>query len=113
MKINAFRTFFFFLITFSNYIITSSEKEKTRVEELAEIESFTFDLENSAPGPNSGGGTIKALNVGNFPALARLGISYNLVELMPCGINLPHVHPRGTELSMVKRLFLKLRCFIE
>ncbi|CAN0597135.1 unnamed protein product, partial [Laminaria digitata] len=34
-----------------------------------------------------------------LPALAGQGISMALVNLGPCAINLPHIHPRATEVS--------------
>jgi len=61
---------------------------------------FVFNLSTSVP-EVGGGGTIRRANGATFPALDGNGISYSLFDLKPCGINLPHVHPRATELLYV------------
>ena len=60
-----------------------------------------FDLLGSYPSSESAAGTIRPLDVTNFPSLAGQGLSYSLFNIEPCGINLPHVHPRATELLYV------------
>ncbi|KAH9319436.1 hypothetical protein KI387_021205, partial [Taxus chinensis] len=40
-------------------------------------------------------------NVENFPGINTLGISMNRVEFAPRGLNLPHIHPRATEIIFV------------
>ena len=62
---------------------------------------FVFDLLGSLPGSITSAGTIQSIDVGNLPSLAGQGLSYTLITLEPCGINLPHVHPRATELIYV------------
>jgi len=62
---------------------------------------FVFDLLGSVPGAMTSAGTIQTLDVGNLPSLAGQGLSYALINIEPCGINLPHVHPRATELLYV------------
>ena len=42
-----------------------------------------------------------AFNAAASPALFDTFISAVLVELNPCDINLPHTHPRATEVAMV------------
>ena len=75
----------------------------TAVEELSDFKSsdFVHDLGRDKPTSQSGNNTIKQLSVAQFPTLANMGISYTLFELQPCGINLPHLHPRATELLYV------------
>lgn len=67
--------------------------------------AFMFNLANVnvtyAPTVNGGGNTGATLGFGNSPAIAGLGISQARVKLWPCGWNLPHLHPRGTELLYV------------
>jgi hypothetical protein len=77
----------------------------TGVELLANLQDsdFVYDLGKSKPTQN-GNNTIRQLSVTQFPTLAYTGISYTLFELAPCGINLPHVHPRASELLYVKYL---------
>jgi hypothetical protein len=38
-----------------------------------------------------------------MPSLAYLGISFATIEFAPCGINIPHIHPRATEFIYVIR----------
>ena len=61
---------------------------------------FKFDLNNFSF-DDEAGGTIKPLDVNNMPALQGEGISYSLFNIEPCGVNLPHVHPRASELLYV------------
>ena len=62
---------------------------------------FAFDLGKLAASGGRTGGEIRSATVENFPALSGEGISYTLVNMDPCAINLPHVHPRATELLFV------------
>lgn len=64
-------------------------------------EDFVFDLNGTPSTSTGGGGKIRANSVDNFPALSGEGISYSLFDVEPCGVNLPHVHPRATELLYV------------
>ena len=61
---------------------------------------FVYDF-NKANATRSGNNSINQLSVSQFPTLERMGVSYTLFELAPCGINLPHVHPRAAELLYV------------
>ena len=56
---------------------------------------------NKANATKSGNNSINQISVLQFPTLDRMGVAYTLFELAPCGINLPHVHPRATELLYV------------
>jgi oxalate decarboxylase/phosphoglucose isomerase-like protein (cupin superfamily) len=59
------------------------------------------------------GGNLTRWNIGNNPALWGQGVSQSLVTFNPCGINLPHVHPRGLEFIHVLRGTLVLSLFEE
>ena len=61
---------------------------------------FVFTMDNLKATENAGG-TIQPIDLSNFPALKNEGVSYSLFNIEPCGINLPHVHPRATELLYV------------
>ena len=76
----------------------------TGVDLLADLKSsdFVYDLLKQN-GTKDGNNTIRQLSVSQFPTLAYMGISYTLFELAPCGINLPHIHPRATELLYVRK----------
>ncbi|CAM6049893.1 unnamed protein product [Sphagnum compactum] len=47
------------------------------------------------------GGTRAAVTTDVFPALTGEGISSVRFVLVPCGVNVPHTHPRATELLNV------------
>ncbi|KAG6546558.1 hypothetical protein Mapa_012107 [Marchantia paleacea] len=40
---------------------------------------------------------VTAANVNGFPALSGLGVSNALLSYPPGSVNVPHIHPRGTE----------------
>jgi len=62
---------------------------------------FVFDISASRPTSTGTGGIGQACAVDNLPPLAGLGVSFVIFHIDPCAINLPHVHPRGTELFFV------------
>ena len=84
---------------------TMSWSYKTTVQLISNYtdKDFVHDLGKATP-TQAGNNTIRQLSVSQFPALAQMGISYSLFELAPCGINLPHIHPRAAELLYVKYL---------
>ena len=47
------------------------------------------------------GGTANRADINEMPILKGLGVSSIIFHMGPCAINLPHVHPRGTELFHV------------
>ena len=54
-------------------------------------------LHSVQPALNNAAGEVFAMDVSANPVLATLpgdGISMNLGQLKPCGVLLPHVHPR-------------------
>ncbi|CAM9169943.1 unnamed protein product, partial [Heterosigma akashiwo] len=61
---------------------------------------FTFDLLGKTP-TVGGGGIKQGLDVRDLPSLHGEGVALTLFTLDPCGINLPHVHPRATEILYV------------
>jgi oxalate decarboxylase/phosphoglucose isomerase-like protein (cupin superfamily) len=66
-----------------------------------EAKDFVFDLLGSVPVAITAGGTAQVLTVAQLPSLTGTGLSYTLVNLEPCAINPPHIHPRATELIYV------------
>lgn len=45
---------------------------------------------------------FRGVTLSQLPALQGQGISMALVNLDPCTINLPHIHPRATEVNNKK-----------
>ncbi|CAN0396764.1 unnamed protein product, partial [Laminaria digitata] len=64
-------------------------------------EDFVFDLQGADPEVEGEAGTVKVANLGSVPALSGEGVSYALVEIEPCGLNLPHHHPRAAEFGEI------------
>ncbi|KAG9440151.1 hypothetical protein H6P81_020316 [Aristolochia fimbriata] len=50
---------------------------------------------------NPFGTNVTSANVVSFPGLNTLGLSMNRVDYAPGGVNIPHSHPRATELVLV------------
>ncbi|CAM9252730.1 unnamed protein product [Scytosiphon promiscuus] len=64
-------------------------------------EDFAFSLGGPEPDALVDGFQIRGVNLNQLPALEGQGISMALVNLDPCAINLPHIHPRATEMLYV------------
>ena len=61
---------------------------------------FTLDFNDvEQEDLESSGGSIRRATIKNLPALKDM--SSSLQYLKPCSINLPHYHPRGSELIHV------------
>ncbi|KAJ7481391.1 spherulin-1B precursor [Mycena galericulata] len=60
-----------------------------------------FDFNNQAPTAGAKGGSILLATVDNFPILEELGISGAISFVQPCGLNIPHTHPRASEFFFV------------
>ncbi|KAB1203305.1 Germin-like protein subfamily 1 member 20 [Morella rubra] len=50
---------------------------------------------------NQLGSNVTRVNVDLLPGLNTLGISLARIDFAPYGVNPPHFHPRGTEITMV------------
>ncbi|UJR38253.1 hypothetical protein I4U23_030926 [Adineta vaga] len=61
---------------------------------------FVFDFNNATTGVSRGtGGRTVSANANNFPGVIGHGIAMTVGFLGPCGMNLPHTHPRATEIN--------------
>ncbi|QDS69556.1 hypothetical protein FKW77_007891 [Venturia effusa] len=63
--------------------------------------NLVFDFSNAAPLTGEFGGKKKAATIDTFPFLNAMGLSTTVATLNPCGMNTPHVHPRGNEFLTV------------
>jgi oxalate decarboxylase/phosphoglucose isomerase-like protein (cupin superfamily) len=81
------------------YLSTLAQKSQSRLKlrQRFNNKDFKFDLSAMTPIAEQGG-TIRTMNIDNFPSLADEGLSFSLYTIEPCGVNLPHVHPRASEL---------------
>ncbi|KAF1972455.1 hypothetical protein BU23DRAFT_534719 [Bimuria novae-zelandiae CBS 107.79] len=61
-----------------------------------------WDFEqNGFPIPGGQGGDASSANLETFPYLINSGVTMTMGKLGPCGIFLPHVHPRANEFFVV------------
>jgi oxalate decarboxylase/phosphoglucose isomerase-like protein (cupin superfamily) len=60
-----------------------------------------FDFNNQKPNAGAKGGSILLATVDNFPILEELGLSGAISLVEPCGLNIPHLHPRANEMFTV------------
>ncbi|KAJ7159242.1 RmlC-like cupin domain-containing protein [Mycena crocata] len=56
-----------------------------------------FDFNNQKAAAGAKGGSILLATVDNFPILEHMGISGAISLVEPCGLNIPHLHPRADE----------------
>ncbi|CAM9880261.1 unnamed protein product [Laminaria digitata] len=61
-------------------------------------DDFVFNLGGPEPDNLINNFQLRGVNLNQLPALEGQGISMALVNLGPCAINLPHIHPRATEM---------------
>jgi oxalate decarboxylase/phosphoglucose isomerase-like protein (cupin superfamily) len=61
---------------------------------------FVIDLAKSKPGEGAGG-AARSATLDQMPVLSGEGLSLTLMNLNPCGMNMPHVHPRASEIVYV------------
>ncbi|KAK7018147.1 Spherulin-1b protein [Favolaschia claudopus] len=65
-------------------------------------ELTVFDFSNTANVTEGGaGGTLLLATVDNFPILEITDISAGVAFIEPCGLNIPHSHPRASEVLTV------------
>jgi len=65
------------------------------------VQNLVFDFNPATPGAGEFGGRKMAASVDTFPFLTNSGLSTTVAFLGPCGMNTPHVHPRGNEFLTV------------
>jgi len=81
----------------------SQEAKDIRAELFPDAKDFKFNLAGAPASNNGVGAKIQGGSQARFPALNGLGVSYTLFTIDPCGMNLPHVHPRATEIIYLIR----------
>lgn len=62
---------------------------------------FVYDVYAAPSSVNGLAGTVKPVDVETMPSLEGEGVSYSVFQIEPCGLNLPHVHPRASEILYV------------
>lgn len=81
--------------------VTEEERLNILVPDPNEMGSLTFQFVNNTVVPPNGG-TVQLAAVTSFPALLGTNVAMALGFVNPCGLNVPHSHPRANEfLTMV------------
>ncbi|KNC80475.1 hypothetical protein SARC_07165 [Sphaeroforma arctica JP610] len=62
-----------------------------------DAEDFVIDFATQPLESTGLGGTSQPANRNNVPVIQASNMAQTRFRIAPCGINLPHVHPRGTE----------------
>jgi oxalate decarboxylase/phosphoglucose isomerase-like protein (cupin superfamily) len=75
-------------------LLTDSNGNLLTGEALRQLTVFDFNNQNPKSAP---GGSILLATVDNFPILEGLGLSGAISFVEPCGLNIPHWHPRADE----------------
>ena len=76
-----------------------SQKLKNR--QKFQATDFVYNLTFSTPNVIGNGGSSRAMNIDTLSSLAGEGVSMAYTVVKPCGLVLPHVHQRATELILV------------
>ena len=87
-----------FLMALSLHL-TLSQKTQLELRQQFSAKDFVYDLDNASVVLRNGGGSLRPLTVSQMPALAGQRIAYALLQLDPCGLVIPEVHPRATEMT--------------
>lgn len=66
---------------------------------MLDPEDFAFPLGGPEPDALVNGYQLRLATLNEIPALEGQGISMAVVNLDPCTINAPHIHPRATEVK--------------
>jgi len=98
---NVLKTFLQFLFVSSGLVCVVKLQTAQQMRSKFNATDFKFNLAGSAPNVVGLAGTGRRASVSELPSLKGVGISSVLFHIEPCGINLPHVHPRATELFYV------------
>jgi oxalate decarboxylase/phosphoglucose isomerase-like protein (cupin superfamily) len=81
--------------------VSSQSKTRAELRSVFNEADFIFNLAQSEPAQQSNGGSVRVANLINLPALSCEGVSHVLLNIDPCGLNAPHIHPRAAEIVYV------------
>lgn len=69
------------------------------VADFANVTTFTLrDIFTNGDVSVGPGGTRATVNIAKFPAMQTQSLTYTQFKMKPCGVNLPHTHPRSSEM---------------
>jgi hypothetical protein len=76
-------------------------------------QQLVFNFANPKPAAGEEGGAKAAATVASFPWLTESDLSTTVLFVGPCGMNTPHVHPRGNEFLTVVNNTLEFGMILE
>ena len=79
-------------------LLTDSNGNLLSGDALRQLTVFDYNQQN--PDSNKGGSILLA-TIDNFPILTALDMSNAVSFVQPCGLNIPHTHPRANEFFTV------------
>ncbi|KAF8802871.1 RmlC-like cupin [Phlegmacium glaucopus] len=79
--------------------LLTAANQKERIIDLKDAD-FVFDFINSTHTAQGADGFITVVNPASFPALLTGGGAIGVGVIGPCGLNTPHIHPRGSEIQI-------------
>jgi hypothetical protein len=88
--------YFIILIQLSNVQLA---REKSQANFAAN--DFVFNLAGKNSDSKGKGGTLRLLTTTQWPSLFNEGVSFTLLSLEPCSINLHNIHQYATEIIYV------------
>ncbi|KAF8510871.1 RmlC-like cupin domain-containing protein [Hysterangium stoloniferum] len=79
--------------------LLTAANQNERINDLKDTD-FVFDFVNSTHTAQGADGFITVVNPSSFPALLAGNGAIGVGVIGPCGLNTPHVHPRGSEIQI-------------
>ncbi len=79
---------------------TQEQRQAILLPNPPDATNYTFQFINNTVLPPTGG-TIALATIGNFPALIGTNVGMAMGFVNPCGLNVPHSHPRASEFLTV------------
>jgi oxalate decarboxylase/phosphoglucose isomerase-like protein (cupin superfamily) len=93
--------FFFALLIFCISLVAAQNQTRAQLRQRFQPQDFVFDVGRKVKDSIGLGGIIKIVTSEELKSLSGEGVALVLLELEPCSINPPHLHPRATEIDYV------------
>ena len=93
-----------FLVIFILFCISlalAQNQTRAQFRQRFQPKDFVFDIGRKPKDSIGLGGKIKIVTSEELKSLSGEGVALVLVDLEPCSINQPHLHPRATEINFV------------
>jgi mannose-6-phosphate isomerase-like protein (cupin superfamily) len=99
MKMNVSPVLISLVLVFASFLRSANSADPDPVTDfVTRLSTFTLrDIFKNGDVSNDSGGIRAATSTQNFPAVRTQGLSIVRFKMVPCGSNLPHTHPRASE----------------